>query len=266
MIVVKFGGHAMTDSGGFFAKAIQETLNMGQSCVIVHGGGPQIDAALKRAGIESVFVGGYRTTSPEALEIVEQVLTGSVSPTLVGQLRSAGINAVGISGRDGGVLGAKRMTVFESGMEKSLGEVGEVESVDTALLTLLLEGGYVPVVAPIATLTADHVEHSTVGLNVNADLAAGAIAGALGAQSLIILTDVPGIYRNWPDENSLIATIRVEELRSIQSHFSEGMAPKVLACINAIDAGTKSVRIIDGTNAESFSLALRGIGGTVVTQ
>ena len=254
----------MTDAEGLFAKAVQGALDLGEDCVIVHGGGPQIDAALKAENIEPEFKGGYRVTSSKVFEAVQGVLTGQVLRTVVAQLRNAGLNAVGISGRDGGLLIAKKLEQLVDGTFVDLGRVGEVVRVDTAILATLIDSGFLPVISPIATLGDETHENSDIGLNVNADLAAGAIAGALGASTLIFMTDVPGIYRNWPDTSSLISSIRVAELESIKSEFTEGMAPKVAACLSAIHAGAQSVRVIDGKDPMSFALALRGIGGTVV--
>lgn len=264
MIVIKFGGHAMTDSEGLFAKAVQGALDLGEECIIVHGGGPQIDAALEAAKLKSVFKGGFRVTSPEAFTVVQSVLCGQVLRDVVAQLRSSGINAVGLSGRDGGMLLAKKQSKLVDGSDVDLGRVGEVVHVDTAVLETLIASGFLPVVSPLATQGDQTHEESSKGLNVNADLAAAAIAGAMSASSLIFMTDVPGIYKNWPDTSSLISSIRVAELEAIKDQFSQGMAPKVLACLKAINSGTRSVRVIDGTDPMSFALALRGIGGTVV--
>lgn len=264
MIVIKFGGHAMTDTEGLFAKAVQSALDLGEDCIIVHGGGPQIDAALKAENIESEFKGGFRATSPEAFAVVQKVLSGQVLRDVVAQLRGAGINAVGLSGRDGGMLIARKQRQLVNGSDVDLGQVGEIVHVDTAVLESLIASGFLPVVAPIATQGDQTHEESSVGLNVNADLAAAAIAGAMNAASLIIMTDVPGIYKNWPDTSSLISTIHVDELEAIKDQFSQGMAPKVLACLEAINSGARSVRVIDGTDPMSFALALRGIGGTLV--
>lgn len=264
MIVIKFGGHAMTDSEGLFAKAVQGALDLGEDCIIVHGGGPQINAALKTEKIEPEFVGGFRVTTPEVYEIVQRVLGGQVLRDVVAQLRHAGINAVGLTGRDGGMLIAKKQSELVNGDNADLGQVGEVIRVDTAILESLIDSGFLPVVAPLASEGDDTHENSLVGLNVNADLAAAAIAGAIEATALIFMTDVPGIYRNWPDVSSLISIIRADELDAIKHDFTEGMAPKVSACLKAIKSGALSVRVIDGTNPESFALALRGIGGTLV--
>jgi acetylglutamate kinase len=264
MIVIKFGGHAMTDMEGLFAQAVQGVVDLGEECVIVHGGGPQIDAALKAANIEPEFIGGFRVTSPNVFEIVQRVLGGEVLRNIVAQLRKAGLNAVGLTGRDGGLLIAKRLTQLVNGAEIELGQVGEVLRVDTAILETLIDSGFLPVVSPIATEGDETQEISSAGLNVNADLAAAAIAGAMEATSLIFMTDVPGIYKNWPDTSSLISNIRASELDAMKDQFTEGMAPKVHAALNALRSGAHSVRVIDGRNPESFALALRGIGGTLV--
>lgn len=264
MIVIKFGGHAMTDTEGLFAKAVQGALDLGEECIIVHGGGPQIDAALKKERIEPEFKGGFRVTTAEVYEVVQRVLSGQVLRSVVAQLRHAGINAVGLTGRDGGMLIAKKQTQLVNGARADLGQVGEVVRVDTAVLESLVDSGFLPVVSPLASEGDVTHENSLEGLNVNADLAAAAIAGAMEASTLIFMTDVPGIYKNWPDTSSLISIIHADELEAIKHEFTEGMAPKVSACLNAIKSGARSVRVIDGTNPESFALALRGIGGTLV--
>lgn len=264
MIVIKYGGHAMEDTDGLFSKAVQATIDLGQECVIVHGGGPQIGEALKKADIHSTFLGGYRVTSVAAFAVVQAVLSSDVLRNLVAHLRTTGLNATGLTGRDGGLLIAKRLRNLVDGTPAELGEVGEIVRVDPTILRVLLAGGYLPVISPIATEGDDVEENSSVGLNVNADLAAGAIAGALSADCLIFLTDVAGIYRNWPDASSLITKISAGELASMKDSFAEGMAPKVLATLNAINSGAKSVRIIDGKDPEAFAFALSGIGGTLV--
>jgi len=259
MIVIKFGGHAMSDEHGAFAVAIAEAIATGVMPVIVHGGGPQIGKALTSAGIESAFVGGFRVTTPEIFEVVERVLAHEVGPQVAQTLRAHGVKAVATSGRSSRTLVAEPLKVLVDGSSADLGLVGVVTSVDTSAIKHLLADGKVPVISPIAA-SADGFN----GYNVNADLAAAAIAGALDAEWLIIMTDVEGIYRNWPDESSLISTISASELESLKSTFAEGMAPKVQACLDAIAAGAKAVRIIDGTNPSALKKALLGEGGTLV--
>lgn len=259
MIVVKFGGHAMKDENGNFAQAIAAALSAGEQVVVVHGGGPQIDKALAAANIESSFLGGFRVTTPETFKVVEAVLAGEVGPQVAQTLSNAGIEAQAISGRSLPTLIARKKVTLVDGTTAELGLVGDVVKVNVAQVQDLLDEKIVPVVSPIA---AD--EFSSDGLNVNADLAAAALAGALDASFLIIMTDVEGIYRNWPDKDSLIDAICAEELESLKSTFAQGMAPKVQAALDAIKQGAKAVRIIDGTNPESFAAALAGTGGTLV--
>lgn len=261
MIVVKFGGHAMNDEHGGFASAIAEALSRGVQIVIVHGGGPQINAALAAAGIESQFVGGFRVTTPEIFEIVEQVLVHEVGPAIANSLLKIGVNAVAISGRTSESLIAEPQRKLVDGTPAELGLVGVITAVNPQAIRNALKGGQVPVVSPIAI-----DEDFRGGLNVNADLAAAAIAGALDATALVIMTDVAGIYGNWPDKDSLIKEITFTELSKIKGNFADGMAPKVQACLDAITAGAQAVRIIDGTDSKSFELSLNNSGGTLVTK
>ena len=259
MIVVKFGGHAMKDENGNFAKAISAALATGEKVVVVHGGGPQIDAALKAKQITSQWIGGFRVTTQEIFDVVEDVLVNKVGAEVAATLGRSGIKAQAISARTLPTVIAKRRTSLIDGTPADLGFVGEVQSVNPAQLQQLLEQGIVPVVAPVSS----DVDLKT-GLNVNADFAAAAIAASLEASALIVMTDVAGIYRNWPDKSSLIESICAEELDSIKATFAEGMAPKVQAALDALSFGAKAVRIIDGTDPDSFASALAGTGGTLV--
>jgi acetylglutamate kinase len=249
----------MQDENGAFAKAIASAQHDGVALVIVHGGGPQIDAALKEEQIVSEFVGGFRVTTPEIFEVVERVLANEVGPAVAKALQKAGVNAVALSGRTSESLIAEPLRQLVDGTPADLGLVGVITAVNPQAIKNALKGGQVPVISPIA------VDKSfKSGLNVNADLAAAAIAGALDAQSLIIMTDVPGIYRSWPDTASLIAEITATELNAIKGTFSQGMAPKVQACLDAIKGGASAVRIIDGTDPSAFAAALGNNGGTLV--
>ena len=259
ILVVKFGGHAMTDNDGEFGKKLASAAAQGLKVVVVHGGGPQINSALETAGITSQFIGGFRVTTPETFEVVERVLSDEVGPQVAQTLTQSGVAALAISGRHSGTIFAHRQQNLVNGDVVDLGLVGSVVRVDAEAIHVLLEKGVVPVISPIA----NDVD-SNGGLNVNADIAAAAIAGALHAQELIIMTDVPGIYRNWPDKQSLISSISYQELEGIKGSFAEGMAPKVQACLDAIAAGASAVRIIDGTNPSAFADALAHSGGTLV--
>jgi acetylglutamate kinase len=260
MIVVKYGGNAMRDENGDFSKAIADAIADGIEIVIVHGGGPQINQALESKGIKSQWVAGLRVTTPETFQVVEEVLVKNVGPSLAASLRIAGVNAQSISGRALPTLLAERMSVEIDGNSHDVGLVGVITRVDPAQVLELLKGGITPVVAPISSSV-----DGLVGYNVNADFAAAAIASSLQATTLIMMTDVSGIYRNWPDKNSLIDKISVSELKEIITTFSDGMRPKVQAALEALAYGVKAVRIIDGTNTEVFSQALAGTGGTLVT-
>ena len=261
MIVIKYGGHAMSDENGNFARAISNALENGITLVIVHGGGPQVDIALKSDGIPTELVGGFRITTPEILEVVERVLSGEVGPAVAASLKLVGVRAQAVSGMKSKTLFAKKLRKLVDGTPADLGLAGEIVRVDTSFINSLLKDGITPVVSPTASN-----ENGEGGLNVNGDISAAAIAGALGANSLIIMTDVEGIYRSWPDKNSLISEISAAELESMKATFEKGMAPKVKACFDAIAGGAKAVRIIDGTNPDAFSRALSGVGGTLVTK
>ena len=259
MIVVKFGGHAMKDENGNFANAISAAQKAGEQVVVVHGGGPQIDAALKAKNIISQWIGGFRVTTKEIFDVVEDVLVNQVGTEVAATLSKAGIKAQAMSARTLPTVIANRRTQLIDGTPADLGFVGDVQKVNPTALLELLKQGIVPVVAPVSS-----DEDLKTGLNVNADFAAAAIAASLEASSLIVMTDVAGIYRNWPDKSSLIDSISASELESIKSGFAEGMAPKVQAALDALSFGAKAVRIIDGTDPESFAAALAGVGGTLV--
>ncbi|MEY3214782.1 MAG: hypothetical protein RLZZ82_16 [Actinomycetota bacterium] len=259
MIVVKFGGHAMKDENGNFAKAISAALSTGEKVVVVHGGGPQIDAALKAKQITSNWIGGFRVTTQEIFDVVEEVLVEQVGQEVAATLGRSGIKAKAISARTLPTVIARRRTTLIDGTPADLGFVGEVQSVNPAQLLELIEQGYVPVVAPVSS-----DEDLKTGLNVNADFAAASIAAALEASQLIVMTDVAGIYRNWPDATTLIDAISASDLESIKAGFAEGMAPKVQAALDALSYGAQAVRIIDGTDPDSFASALAGTGGTLV--
>jgi len=259
VIVVKFGGHAMKDENGNFARAISAAQKAGEQVVVVHGGGPQIDAALNAKGIVSTWIGGFRVTTQEIFDVVEDVLVNQVGNEVAATLGKAGIKAEAMSARTLPTVIADRRTHLIDGTPADLGFVGNVTKVNPSVLLELINQGVVPVVAPVSS-----DEDLVTGLNVNADFAAAAIAAALGASSLIVMTDVAGIYRNWPDKDSLIEKISAVELESIKSGFAEGMAPKVQAALDALSFGAKAVRIIDGTDPDSFASALAGQGGTLV--
>lgn len=265
MMVVKFGGNAMVDDDLLtaFAEDMVYLRYAGILPVVVHGGGPQISAMLDRLGVASEFRAGLRVTTPEAMEIVRMVLTGKVSRGIVSRINTHGPLAAAISGEDAGLFRARRRGAVVDGEEIDLGLVGEVVGVDPAAVTAQLEAGRIPVVSSIAP-DGDVPGQS---LNINADAAAAALAGSLGAAKLVILTDVAGLYREWPDERSLVTRIGVGEVRALLPGLAAGMIPKMTACVDAVDSGVEKAAVVDGRVAHSVLLEIftgRGIGTEVV--
>ena len=254
IIVVKFGGNAMVSEEltRAFAEDMVYLRTVGIKPVVVHGGGPQITKMLERLGIESEFRGGYRVTSPEAMEVVRMVLTGQVSRDLVGHMNEHGPLAASISGEDAGLFVGERRGVEIDGEMVDLGLVGDVVAVDPEAVHALIDAGRIPVVSSIAP------DKDTPGqsLNVNADAAAASLAVALGAAKLVILTDVAGLYSDWPNMDSLVSEIGADELRELLPTLESGMIPKMSACLEAVDGGVPKAAIIDGRNPHSILLEI----------
>lgn len=244
IVVVKFGGNAMVDPGLFdaFAADIAFLRYAGVQPVVVHGGGPHISRMLERLGIESEFRGGYRVTSPEAMEIVRMVLGGQVARELVAAINERAQIATAESGEDAGLFQARRKHVDIDGERVDLGRVGEIERVDTTAVEADIRAGRIPVISSIAS----DIDSPREALNVNADRAAAALASALGAKKLVMLTDVPGLYGDWPNPDSLIRQIGLDDLRAMLPSLESGMIPKVEACIEAVAGGVPQATIIDG--------------------
>ena len=241
-VVGKSGGNAMIDDDlkRAFAEDIVFLRRVGLKPVVVHGGGPQISSMLERLSITSEFRGGLRVTTSEAMEVVRMVLVGQVGRELVGLINAHAPFAVGLSGEDGGLLRARRRGLVEDGEEIDLGFVGDVDSVDPSALLDLIEAGRIPVVATVAPGPDGQI------YNVNADTAASALAIALGAKRLVMLTVVPGLYANYPDESTIISSITPEEVRQLMPGLTSGMVPKMEACARAVEGGVRSATIIDG--------------------
>jgi len=214
----------------------------------VHGGGPQISSMLSRLGIESEFRGGLRVTTPEAMDVVRMVLTGQVSRELVGLINDHGPHAVGLSGEDAGLLQAKRQHASVDGELVDVGLVGDVVKVNPAAVVDIIEAGRIPVVSTVAP----DIDDPTTVLNVNADTAAAALAVALRARKLIVLTDVEGLYRNWPDRDSLVRQITASALEQLLPSLESGMLPKMEACLRAVRGGVPQAHVIDGRQAHSM--------------
>ena len=249
-VVIKYGGNAMVDDHlkECFAEDMVFLRQVGLHPVIVHGGGPQISHMLKALGIHSEFKGGLRVTTPEAMDVVRMVLTGKVSRELVGLINAHGPLAVGLSGEDAALFSAIQRKPLIDGKPTDIGLVGDVVGVDASAVIDLINAGRIPVVSSVAPNEDD----ATEVLNVNADSAAAALATALGAHKLVILTDVDGLYADWPDRNSLIGRIGVEDLRDLLPDLESGMRPKMEACIRAIDGGVRQAHIIDGRKPHSI--------------
>jgi acetylglutamate kinase len=257
IIVIKYGGHAMGDDtvARSFARDVVLLEQTGINPVVVHGGGPQIEAMLKRAGVQSQFAAGLRVTDKPTLEIVEMVLAGSINKQIVGYVNAAGGKAIGLCGKDGNMVVARKATRRvvdpDSNIEKivDLGFVGEPDKVDTTVLDTILGREIIPVLAPVCA-SADGGS-----FNVNADTFAGAIAGALKAKRFLLLTDVPGVLDK---DKNLIEKLSVSEVRELiaDGTISGGMIPKVETCLYALEQGVEGVVILDGKVPHAVLLEL----------
>jgi len=242
IVVVKYGGNAMTDDAlkTAFAADMVFLRNCGIHPVVVHGGGPQISAMLKKLGIAGDFKGGFRVTTPEVLDVARMVLFGQVGRELVGLINAHGPYAVGITGEDAQLFTAVRRTVLVDGVPTDIGLVGDVASVDVRAVMDLINAGRIPVISTIAPDVAGVVH------NVNADTAAAALAEALSAEKLLVLTDVEGLYTSWPDRTSLVSEIDAATLTELLPSLESGMVPKIEACLRAVAGGVPSAHVIDG--------------------
>ncbi|MFD3457152.1 acetylglutamate kinase [Streptomyces sp. NPDC058691] len=262
-VVIKYGGHAMTDDAllAAFADDVVRLRCAGVRPVVVHGGGPQISAHLERMGVQARFLAGLRVTTPETLDVVRMVLAGKVQRELVGLLNRHGPYAVGLTGEDAHTLTAVRRYAEVDGELVDIGLVGDVTEVNTGAVDVLLDHGHIPVVSPIGRGTDGQA------YNVNADTAAGAIAAALGAESLVVLTDVPGLYADWPRRERVVDRLTADELETMLPSLGGGMGPKMRGCLLAVRSGVRSARVLDGRAPHALLHALAGGpdgGGTTV--
>ena len=250
LVVVKYGGNAMVDQAlkRAFAEDMVFLRRAGLRPVVVHGGGPQIGQMLDRLGLDSEFKGGLRVTTPETMDVVRMVLTGQVSRELVGLINTHGPLAVGMSGEDAALFQARQRTATVDGAAVDIGLVGDVVQVDPAAVWDLLDAGRIPVISTVAP----NLDRPTEVLNVNADTAAAALAVALGARKLVILTDVEGLFANWPDRASLIHQITASDLTEMLPGLESGMKPKMEACLRAVKQGVPQAHVIDGRRAHSL--------------
>ncbi len=261
-VVIKYGGAAMQDCG-LKQKVMQDIVLMkyvGMHPIVVHGGGPDINDMLKRLDIKSSFIDGLRVTDHDTMEIVEMVLGGKVNKEIVTGLNASGGKAIGISGKDGGLLEAR--AIDDTGR---MGFVGEVCHVNPQIIETLIDNGYIPVIAPIG------IDNEQQSYNINADLAAAALAVALKADKLVLLTDVPGLLQNQKDSGSLISILKVSEVSDYIANgtISGGMIPKVKCCVEAVTGGVGRTHIIDGRVPHSILLEIftdEGVGTMVINE
>ena len=270
-IVVKYGGNAMLNDE-LKTNVLRDIVFLqcaGMRPVVVHGGGPEITRQLMQAGKKSEFVSGLRVTDAESVGIAEMALVGKINTDLVARLNTLGAKAVGLNGKDANLIQAKKhlADVYENGEVNlvDIGYVGNVEHINTELIDCLLDGGFIPVIAPTGVGSQGET------YNINADSVAGEIAGALKAEKLLVLTDVRGIYSDYRDENSFISTLSFEKAQEliIRGNIDGGMIPKVRACITALSGGAKKAQIIDGRAAHSILMEIfsdKGVGTEVVKE
>jgi acetylglutamate kinase len=245
-VVIKFGGNAMVDQDALtaFIDGVKQLVQSGANPVVVHGGGPQISAGLKAAGITSEFKGGYRVTTAESVQVVRDVLVNEVNKELVDLMNANGVAAISMPGDIDGLLTAEHRTVLVDGVQEDIGLVGEVVAVDASAIKTKVDSGQVPVISTAARALDGQL------FNVNADTATSAVAIALDATEMIMLTDVPGVYAHWPDRDSLITQMTAAELSQLLPKLESGMVPKMEACLRAIEGGIPSVRVVGNLNDE----------------
>jgi acetylglutamate kinase len=258
VVVIKYGGHAMVDDE--CRRAFAEDMVFLRTCgiypVVVHGGGPQISEMLSRLGIASEFRGGLRVTTEETISVVRMVLEGQVGPDIVGLINEHGGRAVGLAGEDGGLFTAERTVAVVDGEAVDIGLVGDVATVDPTPVTALIQAGHIPVVSTVAP------DPNGVVHNLNADTAAAALAVALDAIKLVVLTDVEGLYADWPDRDSLVEQIDARELAEILPTLDAGMIPKMAACLRAVEGGVRRATVVDGRMPHALLLEMFTTEGT----
>jgi len=267
-VVIKYGGHAMTadELRAGFAQDLVFLRHAGLRPVVVHGGGPQVTGHLDRLGIESVFTAGLRVTTEETIDVVRMVLNGKVNKDIVGLINRYGPYAVGLSGEDANLFTAERKYASVDGALVDIGLVGEITEVDASMVHALLGNGRIPVISSVAR-GADGPNGSNTVYNVNADTAAAALAVALGAAKLVVLTDVEGLYRDWPNSDEVISQLDTDDLEKLLPSLSAGMIPKMEACLTAVKGGVPHAHVLDGRLSHAILLEIftdSGIGTMVI--
>ncbi|HCG3167379.1 TPA: acetylglutamate kinase [Corynebacterium striatum] len=257
VVVIKYGGNAMVDDRlkAAFAADMVFLRTVGAKPIVVHGGGPQINEMLGKLGIEGEFKGGFRVTTPEVMDVVRMVLFGQVGRGLVNLINSHGPYAVGTSGEDAGLFTATKRLVDIKGELTDIGMVGDIIDVNPAAVMDIVESGRIPVVSTIAPGAGGAV------YNINADTAAGALAKAVGAERMVILTNVEGLYTDWPSRDSLVSKIECGQLEALLPGLDSGMNPKMESCLNAVRGGVSAAHVIDGRIAHAVLLELLTMGG-----
>jgi acetylglutamate kinase len=262
-VVIKYGGHAMTadELRAGFAQDLVFLRHAGLRPVVVHGGGPQVTGHLDRLGIESVFTAGLRVTTEETIDVVRMVLNGKVNKDIVGLINRYGPYAVGLSGEDANLFTAERKLAAVDGELVDIGLVGDITDVDASMVRALLDNGRIPVVSSVARGAGGAV------YNVNADTAAAALAVALGAAKLVVLTDVEGLYRDWPSSDEVISQLDAGDLEKLLPSLAAGMIPKMEACLTAVNGGVPRAHVLDGRLSHAILLEIftdSGIGTMVI--
>jgi acetylglutamate kinase len=265
-VVIKYGGNAMSNDAlrAAFAEDVVFLRYAGLRPVIVHGGGPQITAHLDRLGVQAEFTGGLRVTTPETMQVVRMVLVGQVNPDVVGLINAHGPFAVGLSGEDAHLFTAERRGAVVDGEQVDIGLVGDIVDVQPGAVRSLLDDGRIPVVSSIATGLDD--DGNRVIYNVNADTAAAALAIALDAEKLVVLTDVEGLYADWPASEDVLSELTVEQLEKMLPTLTEGMVPKMEACVRAVSGGVPRAHVLDGRVPHALLLEVftdEGVGTMV---